>query len=230
MKFLYNIQTLVRQKQKMKNSQINTFLRRCKESPVDWRSNDQRDLIFHLKYIHVEQKWFLSGDHSDLIFWHQPRLYVCRTTFLQEISVSQCTVTTTSISANQKIHTGFVETTATRQSYSSLTDSSTCFSAVRFLYVERSRCTCCTSRRAAIAVCHTSSIHCRCARVCGHLSWLSQGSRAWHPISRVWRELDSFCKIHFLQLGELVPMRYYLTPYALRPRLLLRWKWIFLKI
>jgi len=56
MKFLYNIQTLVRQKQKMKNSQINTFLRRCKESPVDWRSNDQRDLIFHLKYIHVEQK------------------------------------------------------------------------------------------------------------------------------------------------------------------------------
>ena len=32
------------------------------------------------------------------------------------------------------------------------------------------------------------------------------------PISRVWRELDSFCKMRFLQLGELVPTRYYSTP------------------
>jgi len=32
-------------------------------------------------------------------------------------------------------------------------------------------------------------------------------------ISRVWRELDSFCKRRFLQLGEPVPMRYHFTPY-----------------
>ena len=42
------------------------------------------------------------------------------------------------------------------------------------------------------------------------------------PISQVWRELDSFCKMHFLQLGELVPMRYYSTPYALQLKCVLQ--------
>ena len=36
------------------------------------------------------------------------------------------------------------------------------------------------------------------------------------PISRVWRELDSFCKRRFLQLGEPVPTRYHSTPYGVK--------------
>ena len=33
------------------------------------------------------------------------------------------------------------------------------------------------------------------------------------PISRVWREQDSFCKRHFLRLGKPVPARYHPTRY-----------------